>query len=748
MKQLLKLVLCNMCFLSLVGCETARLHDEGLHLVQSGKIEQGLGMMELAVERAPSNPVYRADYLSQRDSQVANLLAAGNIQLASKHWQEAGDLYERARAIFPVDPRPQDALLELGRAKALSVELEQVRADIRHNDVDRARSVLNRILSKDPDNQGASLLLRQIDQARAQDRSDNPVIQTAPGKAVSLHFNDASVRMILDAIGHSSGLSIILDQDIRRDLLTSISVDKVPVEDAINYVMQTNHLRSKVLDANTLLIYPGTPEKIRDYEDLLVRGFYLANADAKRTEALLKGLLKADQIFVDEKSNLLIVRGPIDQIRLAEKLVAMQDVEQPEVMLEVRVMEVNRSTVTDLGVMYPNQAALSRTPSSGGGTTLADYLHINPSVISMLIPSTVVNLSRVLTDADLLANPRVRVRNREHAKILIGEKLPIVTSTATSTGFVSENIQYIDVGLKLDVEPNISLDGVVSINLNLEVSSVTKQVTTPGGSLAYQLGTRDATTVLELRDGETEVLAGLISDDDTRTATNIPGLGDLPILGRLFSNHNTDHEKNEVILAITPHIVRGYRPSVADDSQFWSGTASRPRTEPFVLHQMASTAPSSVDTATPTQSVADLPAAAKSLSLSWRGPSQVKPGAVFTVAVHMTTDGSVHALPTQLSYDPSALEVTQVQEGGFFKAEGSQSLFASSVDASAGKIIISAGRSGVEGAAGDSDIAIITLKARAAGQSAKISVIAAPVLADGQSLKPSLPDPFTVVIRE
>jgi general secretion pathway protein D len=741
------------------GCAASRLHHDGVDLIKAGKVEEGLVKLSLAVEKAPTNPVYRSDFLAQRDAQLEKLLAAGKAQRTAEHWQDAGSLFERARAIAPLDPRPQDALIELARARGFVSDLDQARADVRHGDIENARDLVGSVQARDPGNRDAAALMRQIDDMRARDRADNPVLRSAGGKAVSLRFADGSVRMILEAIGRMSGLTIMIDRDIRPDLVTNIVVEKVSAEDAINLVIQTAHLRRKVLDSNTVLIYPATPDKIRDYEDLVVKGFHISNADAKRTEALLKGLMKTEDIFVDEKQNLIVVRGPIEQIQIAEKLVALHDVKQPEVMLEVQVMEVNRSRVTELGVSYPNQATLSRIPSSSSGTTLADFKKINPSVISLVIPSTVVNLNEVITDGDLLANPRIRVRNREHAKILIGDKLPVVTTTATSTGFVSENIQYLDVGLKLDVEPDISLDDNVSINLSLEVSSVVKQITTPGGSLAYDIGTRDASTVLELKDGETEILAGLISDNDTRTATGIPTLGQFPVVGRLFSSHKTDHEKSEIILAITPHIVRGYRPTVASDSQFWSGTANRPRTQPFVLHHpgQPAIAVAAVDDSIPLLTPAKgggvsptSPAvAAKSVTLSWRGPTQVKVGDTFTVALHISADGEIHSLPIQASYEQGSIDIVQVQEGGYFKGEGSQSLFASNIDATTSKVLVSAGRAGAEGVGGEGDVAILTLKARAPKAGAVIRIIAAsPLLADGQPLNAALPDPYAVTITE
>jgi len=366
-----------------------------------------------------------------------------------------------------------------------------------------------------------------------------------------------------------------------------------------------------------------------------------------------------------------------------------------------------------------------------------------------------VNLNSVITDADLLANPRIRVRNREHAKILIGDKLPVVTSTATATGFVSENIQYLDVGLKLDVEPDISLDDSVSIVLSLEVSSVINQITTPGGSLAYDIGTRTASTVLELKDGETEVLAGLISDNDTRTNTGIPGLGEFPVVGRLFSSHKTDHEKSEIILAITPHIVRGYRPTIASDSQFWSGTANHPLTQPLVLHHAAfpavadagdspAVAESTAGTAAPAAVVA-----ANAATFSWRGPAQVKAGDTFNVVLHMSADAEVHSLPIEASYENSSLDLVQVQEGDYFRRDGPHSLFASSIDKAASKIVVSTGRSGSAGIMGAGDVAVLTLKAPASKGVASLRILAAsPLSTDGQPLNAALPQPYVVTITE
>ncbi len=177
-------------------------------------------------------------------------------------------------------------------------------------------------------------------------------------------------------------------------------------------------------------------------------------------------------------------------------------------------------------------------------------------------------------NASILANPRIRVRQREKAKVLIGDRVPVITTTATADGFVAESVNYIDVGIKLEVEPEIYANDEVGVSIALEVSNIAREIRTASGSLAYQLGTRAASTLLQLRDGETQVLAGLIKDEVRRSANQVPLLGEIPILGRLFSQRNNSHTKTEVVLLITPRIVRGHMASGPSSEVFASGTAS------------------------------------------------------------------------------------------------------------------------------------------------------------------------------
>jgi general secretion pathway protein D len=205
----------------------------------------------------------------------------------------------------------------------------------------------------------------------------------------------------------------------------------------------------------------------------------------------------------------------------------------------------------------------------------------------LVSPTPTVNLRKDDGNVNLLANPRIRVKNKEKAKIHIGDKVPVITSNVTSTGVTSESVSYLDVGLKLDVEPQVHLDGGVAMKVGLEVSNIVQQVKTATGTLTYQLGSRNATTVLRLKDGETQVLAGLISDEDRASASKVPGLGDLPLLGRLFSSHRDEGNKTEIVLLITPRILRQVeRPELAE-SEFLAGTEATVSYQPLRLRPSA-----------------------------------------------------------------------------------------------------------------------------------------------------------------
>jgi general secretion pathway protein D len=222
-------------------------------------------------------------------------------------------------------------------------------------------------------------------------------------------------------------------------------------------------------------------------------------------------------------------------------------------------------------------------------------------IVTINDPALVFNLQATDGMSNLLANPRIRVKNHKKAKIHIGDRVPVITTTSTATGFASESVNYLDVGLKLDVEPSVMVADEVSIDIGLEVSTIVNEVTSKNGTLTYRIGTRNANTSLRLKNGETQMLAGLLSDDERSSSTGVPGLSQLPLIGRLFATKKDTHDKTEIVLLITPRIVRNIVPQDASFVEFSAGTDTGGSSVnvPFVTGEISPAIPMPVEVQQP-----------------------------------------------------------------------------------------------------------------------------------------------------
>lgn len=737
-----------MVFLS--ACVAERQHRVGLDLLEQGKPEQGLQRLKDAVQYAPDQARFRADLRTHTEVEVAKLLARADVARASGNLGEASDLLERVQRIEPNNDRAAvglQLLARLQRHPGLMVEAEDA---LRSGDTSRATALARLILADNPQNAKANAMLRQVSHPLVEEQR----LQLAPSKPINLEFRDASLKLVLEALSRASGVNFILDKDVRPDLRTTVFLRQSGLEGAIDFILQTNRLEKKVLNNNTILVYPSSPEKLKDYQELVVKGFYLANADVRQTQAMVKALLKTKDTFIDEKLNLLMIRDTPDAVRLAEKMIRMHDLAEPEVMLEVEVLEIKRSRLLELGVQWPSQLTLSPMGAKSS-LTIAELRELDSSKISATIGSAAINLRRNVGDANILANPRIRARNREKAKIMIGDKVPVSTSTTTATGVVSESVQYLDVGIKLEVEPNVYLQDEIAIKIGLEVSSIANEIKTPAGSLAYQIGSRSASTVLRLKDGETQVLAGLINDEDRMASSRVPGLGDLPILGRLFGSQKDDRNKTEIVLSITPRLVRNLARPDLSDSEFWSGTESSLRTRPMTMPSgddkpLPHSSLGQSGTLVPAVSENNLPAKPEPtvIEVQWQGPAQVKAGEEFKLAVRLKADGAIRSLPFQLGFDSGALQVLDIKEGEYLQKNAGQATISSNVDAVNGKAFVSVVRAGNEGVAGDASVAVLTVRALAPRLATELKMLSAtPITGSGTTVVPRLPTPFVLKIE-
>jgi general secretion pathway protein D len=457
----------------------------------------------------------------------------------------------------------------------LKAKVQEAQKLIASGDASAAERLLRSVISESPNNSEVMQILGQIREKSTPPAQTAPALQDAFSKPLTLEFRETALKTVFEVIARSSGLNFVLDKDVRTDTKITIFVRDTSIDDLLKLILTTNQLERKVLNENSVLIYPNTPAKVKDYVDLVTRSFYLSNADVKQAQLLVRGIVKTKDLFIDEKLNLLVMKDTPEAVKLAERLLETLDIAEPEVMLDVEVLELSRSKLMELGVRFPDQigyglltpsvnstivnGSVSQSSTTLGGTLAPGYIDLNNAAgVTAFVanPGLMLNLKNQVGDGNMLANPRIRVKNREKAKIHIGDKLPVFTTTSTANVGVAASVSYLDVGLKLDVEPNVYLDDEVGIRVGLEVSSIVKEIAGPSGSLAYQIGTRTAATMLRLKNGETQVLAGLISDEERSSANRLPGLGNVPVLGRLFSSQSDSKNKTEIILLITPHIVR------------------------------------------------------------------------------------------------------------------------------------------------------------------------------------------------
>lgn len=734
----------------LAGCAQQRIREQASTHLREGQFEAAIATLRGGVSRYPDSTVLRGGLVSARSDAMARLVAQATQERMQGRLDASEATLERANKIEPQNTRVSDLLADLRNESHVQNTLQAARQQIDSGQKDAALRTVEGGIAVVPRHPDLLALKRQLDTEQRIGAGNANRIALAETRPISLDFRDAPLSSLLEAMRDGSGINFVVDRDVQMDRRASVFVRSVQVEDAIDLVLSAFQLSRRIVDSKTVLVYPNTPEKHKEHREQVIRVFHLAHAQAKTTATLLQSMLHIQPPFVDERANFLAVRESADIIALAERLVALHDIGEAEVMLEVEVLEVKTTRLTELGINFPSSLTLTPLPLAGQSTlTLDNVRNLNSSRVGVSVAGLLINLRREVGDFNTLANPRIRSRSREKATILIGDKVPVITTTAGASGFVSENVNYLDVGLKLEVEPIVSPDDEVTIKLGLEVSSLAGQVRTAGGSVAYQIGTRNANTQLRLRDGETQLLGGLISNDDRSNSNRVPGLGDLPLAGRLFSSQKDDVQRTELVLAITPRILRSAaRPDVAQ-AEMWVGTESFTRLRPSPGARAAILAPSigsasagvvgqaaassSAGTAAAGSgpslaqpaSTAALPAG---VNLSFNGPKDAKVGDTFTVALRAASGVPLAGLPMDLRFSADKLQVMGVIEGAYFKQVPAPTSFTHAVNAKEGRISVGVLSNAEKGVRGEGDVTLIRFKALAAG-SAELRIQAADPLA-------------------
>ena len=752
------------------GCAADKLHRDGLAEVERGNYETGVSELAQAVQRDPNNLTYKLDLAARRDASIQKLISAGDALRGSGQLDAAVSTYRRVLAIEPANQRAVRGIEGVEADRRHAAMVAEANKAFERKAYDAGDAILRSVLNEDAGYGAAADLAAKINVARGPS-TVAPRLKTRDNAKVTLQFRDAPTKMVFEVLARQTGINFVLDKDVKSDAKTTIFVQEVPIEEAIDLVLDQNNLARQILSSNMVLIYPNTPAKQKDYQEQIVHTFYLTNAVPKDVEAMLKSMLGAKTLFVDERTSVVVMRDTPEAVRMAEKLVASIDVPEPEVLIEVEVLEIARSKLLNLGITPPGSFTASASPVSGAkGLVLSDLSHQSANTIGISSVSVTANALQTVGDTNTLASPRIRARNKEKAKILIGSRVPVITSSTAllSNGTAnSRSVQYLDVGLTLEVQPTVYLDGDVAIKVGLEVSSITNTVVVQG-TQAYTIGTRNANTLLRLKDGETQILAGLIQDSDTRNAAGIPGLSQIPIVGRLFGSHNSDREKNEIVLSITPRIIRTQARPASDATEFWYGTETRSRSTPFASVAF-DTGPASasggsvggagIPTAGPRASVAQpiVPAAPASSppsppaapagppphpTVTVDGPGETAVGQEFDVTVRMATDIGITRLRGQLRFDSSALQLISATAGDLVPASAGSP----NVDAKSGgaQLDVVATDDPIQG---EGSLMLLRFKALSARAASSIAAQVSAMGPSGTAMANAASQPLSVAIK-
>ncbi|MDP1557403.1 MAG: type II secretion pathway protein GspD [Nitrosomonas sp.] len=661
---------------------------DGQQLIAQGEFESGLQSLEQAAREEPANKEIRTVLARQREEVIGKLLFDAEETRLSGDLDSAEQKYYRVLALAPLNERANAGLGALSLERHHIASVNYAKELLANDDLAGAEAAVRAVLQENSMQREARQLIKYISTLIARSENLGLTLATAFKKPLTVEFKDTDLKSVFEIIARTAGINFIFDKDVRQETKISIFVRDNSIEDVLKLLLMTNQLAHKALNDNSLLIYPNTPAKQNEYQELMVRSFHIAYTDVKQMVAMVRGLVKAKDIYVNESLNLFIMRDTPEAIRLVERLVALNDLPEPEVMLEVVVLEIQRDNNFALGPKLPTSATFSAVPGVTGVLPLNQFGFDGLKSFTMDSQAR-IDFEQSLTFADVLANPRIRVKNRETAKIHIGTREPIFTVTNTANVGSAASASFIDIGLKLDVEPIIGLNDDITMKVALEASNNLGSVPGPNGATAFKIGTRTAETLLTLRNGETQVLAGLIDDRDTRGVSGLAGLLNIPGLDRLLSNQSIKRTKTEIVLLITPRIIRNITQPTNLESGFHFGTANDAGKLPATIGKTAAKSLSMASAGTgggvsgfrtaETLSLANRsemtpnPFArntASSPTITLQAPSNVSLGKEFSIRVGLVGAKASLTSDVELNYDSGMLELLDDGENSgtrFFK---------------------------------------------------------------------------------
>jgi general secretion pathway protein D len=600
--------------------------------------------------------------------------------------------------------------------------------------------------------------------------------------------NDA--KIVFDTIGKLAGLTVIYDPDFPARRIT-VELTNVTLEQALEIVQLESKAFVKPVTENIIFVIPDQPQKRRDYEEQVVETFYISNTvqpqDLTEIVTGLRQLLDLKRMQQLNSQNAIIIRDTPDKLQLARKMIRDIDKAKPEVVIQVEVLEARTDRLRDLGILPGQTASISINPnttsssSSGSGSTptaspitLNQLRHLSGGSYDVTLPSLTANAVLTDTNTKIIQNPEVRSVDGQTAKLRIGDRIPIATGSFSSgigiaggaaggiNPLVNTQFTYLDVGVNIDLTPRVHPNRDVSLKLKVEVSSHTGDQSI-GGITQPIISQRVIEDDIRLKEGEVSILGGLVQRTESKTLEGWPGLAKLPLLRYLFSHEKTDHQEDEVLIVLTPRIVRipewtkaNLRPlysgsetnvQVKRESEIRAPVAQPPPTPaqpPASNQNMGAATPAPAAGAPAPGAVEGSPAAKirfepQSLTL--------KVGQTATIGVVVDNVTDLFSIPLLLQYNPAVISVEEVQHGGFLSGGTQEIAIVYQPFKDKGQSIISATRRpNTPGVSGSGTLIGIVIKALAPGSS-NLSIVQVNAKDSQQKLIPLVTSEATLQVQ-
>jgi general secretion pathway protein D len=705
-----------------------------------------------------------------------SLYAKGNDAQARQDYEKAYEFFKQAYNLQPKDLRYRTAY-ERNRFLAAASHVHRGQIAFDANKLDEAKTEFDKALAIDPSSFIAQQELRRTLQMIQEGSSGEPQALNAPkselrrllaqaqgpvelapisSAPITLKMTEKS-NVIYETVGKLAGVNVLFDPDYTSKQVR-IELNGVSLEEALSIVSFQTKTFWRPVTPNTIFVAQDNPAKRKELEQNVLKTFYLSNlsqpTELQDVVNAMRTILEVSRIQQLPSQGAIVVRGTPDQVVLAQKLVDDLDKAKPEVVVDVAILEVSRDKMKTFGINPPTNVSVALQPnvSSTGGTTgttsggtttttapttgglnLNTFNNLTAQDFQVTLPSA--SATALLSDSTskLIQNPQVRALDGQKASLKIGERIPVATGSFQPgiggvgiNPLVNTQFQYLDVGVNIDITPRVHAGREISMKLSLDVSAQTG-VQDIGGITQPIIGQRKIEHEIRLKDGEVNVLGGIMEDQQTRALSGIPGLASIPILKYLFSQSKTEHQETEIVFVLVPHIIRGPEPSRSAEL-LDVGTANS------IELRLLNTKPAAPPAAAPAVPQGTQPnqggpgpgarnaPAAGGASFMFDPPSlsQAK-GSTFTVNVMVSGGQNVYSVPVQLSYDPNQLQVLNVSNGGFLSQDGQTVALAFRDDPTSGTLQITASRPPGAGAvSGQGAVVTLTMMAKSPGQSALV----------------------------